>query len=206
MATTTNYSWTTPDNTAYVKDGASAIRSLGSSVDSTLFTALGGAYPGLRLVKTQAIGTGVASVTVTSAFTTTYKNYRIQLRNCDASAGDQGLRFIFNNVSGSNYYGGIVYTSYTGTIGTSLSNGSSTGIDITLTSTTNNTSFDVDVFNPFETSTTTIHGCGGSGNGFNAFAAFGEDRFAGSQTGFVLTAASGTLTGGTINVYGYGAS
>lgn len=36
MATTTNYGWTTPDDTALVKDGASAIRSLGSSVDTTV--------------------------------------------------------------------------------------------------------------------------------------------------------------------------
>lgn len=36
MATTTNYGWTTPDDTALVKDGASAIRSLGTSVDSTV--------------------------------------------------------------------------------------------------------------------------------------------------------------------------
>ncbi len=35
MATTTNYGWTTPDDTALVKDGASAIRSLGSSIDTT---------------------------------------------------------------------------------------------------------------------------------------------------------------------------
>jgi hypothetical protein len=35
MATTTNYSWTTPDDTALVKDGASAIRSLGTSIDTT---------------------------------------------------------------------------------------------------------------------------------------------------------------------------
>lgn len=35
MATTTNYSWTTPDDTALVKDGASAIRTLGSSIDTT---------------------------------------------------------------------------------------------------------------------------------------------------------------------------
>lgn len=37
MATTTNYGWTTPDNTALVKDGASAIRTLGSSIDTTVF-------------------------------------------------------------------------------------------------------------------------------------------------------------------------
>lgn len=206
MASTTNYSWNTPDDTALVKDGASAIRTLGSSVDSTLFTALGGTYPGLRLVKTQVIGAGVSSVTITNAFSTTYKSYRIQLRNCDASNGDQGLKFKFNNVSGTNYYGGIIYTSYAGVIGTSVANGVNSGFDITLTSSNDNTSFDIDVFNPFETTPTTIHGTGGAGNGFNAFSAFGEDRFAGSQTGFVLTPATGTITGGTITVYGYGAS
>jgi hypothetical protein len=36
MATTTNYSWTTPDDTALVKDGAAAIRTLGSSIDTTV--------------------------------------------------------------------------------------------------------------------------------------------------------------------------
>jgi hypothetical protein len=36
MATTTNYSWSTPDDTALVKDGAAAIRTLGSSVDTTV--------------------------------------------------------------------------------------------------------------------------------------------------------------------------
>ena len=37
MATTTNYSWVTPDDTSLVKDGASAIRTLGSSIDTTVF-------------------------------------------------------------------------------------------------------------------------------------------------------------------------
>ncbi len=35
MATTTNYSWATPDDTDLVKDGASAIRTLGSAIDAT---------------------------------------------------------------------------------------------------------------------------------------------------------------------------
>lgn len=38
MATTTNFGWTTPDDTSLVKDGAAAIRSLGSAIDSTVFT------------------------------------------------------------------------------------------------------------------------------------------------------------------------
>jgi hypothetical protein len=37
MATTTNYGWTTPDDTALVKDGAAAIRTLGTSIDTTTF-------------------------------------------------------------------------------------------------------------------------------------------------------------------------
>ena len=36
MPTTTNYGWTTPADTDLVKDGASAIRTLGSSADTTV--------------------------------------------------------------------------------------------------------------------------------------------------------------------------
>ena len=35
MANTTNYNWETPDDTDLVKDGAAAIRTLGSSIDTT---------------------------------------------------------------------------------------------------------------------------------------------------------------------------
>ncbi len=43
MATTTNYSWTTPDDTDLVKDGAAAIRTLGSAIDTTVFNNAGAA-------------------------------------------------------------------------------------------------------------------------------------------------------------------
>jgi hypothetical protein len=42
MATTTNFGWTTPDDTALVKDGASAIRSLGSAIDASMAELKGG--------------------------------------------------------------------------------------------------------------------------------------------------------------------
>lgn len=50
MATTTNYGWETPDDTDLVKDGASAIRTLGSSIDST-FAELKGGTSGQVLTK-----------------------------------------------------------------------------------------------------------------------------------------------------------
>jgi hypothetical protein len=37
MANTTNYSWETPDDTDLVKDGAAAIRTLGTAIDTTVF-------------------------------------------------------------------------------------------------------------------------------------------------------------------------
>lgn len=42
MATTTNFGWTTPDNTGYVKDGALAIRTLGNAVDTSMVALKGG--------------------------------------------------------------------------------------------------------------------------------------------------------------------
>lgn len=51
MATTTNFGWTTPDDTNLVKDGAAAIRTLGSSID-TSFAGLKGGTTGQVLSKT----------------------------------------------------------------------------------------------------------------------------------------------------------
>jgi len=51
MATTTNFGWTTPNNTDLVKDGASAIRTLGNGID-TSFVYLKGGTTGQILSKT----------------------------------------------------------------------------------------------------------------------------------------------------------
>ena len=50
MATTTNFGWTTPNDTDLVKDGAAAIRTLGSSID-TSFVDLKGGTSGQVLAK-----------------------------------------------------------------------------------------------------------------------------------------------------------
>jgi len=42
MATTTNFGWETPDDTDLVKDGALAIRTLGSAIDTSLVDLKGG--------------------------------------------------------------------------------------------------------------------------------------------------------------------
>lgn len=62
MATTTNYGWETPDDTDLVKDGASAMRTLGQSIDTT-FAELKGGTSGQMLTKASNTDNDYAWVT-----------------------------------------------------------------------------------------------------------------------------------------------
>jgi hypothetical protein len=203
MATTTNYSWNTPDNTAYVKDGASAIRTLGSSVDTTLFTALGGAYPGLRLIKKQTIGTAVSSVVVTGAFSATYDHYRIIVAGGAASVSNSiSLQLgatttgYYYSASGRTYANAAL--TFGGAPGSAFSFGeaSASGINGIM-----------DLFLPFASDETsyTAQAALFTTTGYQ-YTSGGFLNNSTSYTGFTILPTSGTLTGGTIYVYGYGAS
>ena len=48
--------------------------------------------PGLTLIKTQTIGSGVSSITVTDAFSSTYDNYKITITGGTGSINQIGLR------------------------------------------------------------------------------------------------------------------
>lgn len=204
MATTTNYSWSTPDNTAYVKDGASSIRTLGSSVDTTLFTALGGAYPGLRLIKKQTIGTGVSSVTVTNAFSATYENYQIIVSGGVGSTS-QAMQLTLG-ASATGYYASGRIVTYAG-VGSDNGINNGTSWTFGAYSSVDNNSGNVFLRSPFLAKNTGFNsiyadtvGSAGAAASFQ-----GVHDSAVSYTDFTFTV-GGTLTGGTIYVYGYGAS
>jgi len=122
MATTTNFNWSTPDDTSLVKDGASAIRTLGSSIDSS-FADLKGGTTGQVLSKasntdldyTWATSTegsmtvlasgNLATGTTTTSFTgisSSYLNLRLVIRGFNGS-GNNTLLMRVNNDSGGNY-------------------------------------------------------------------------------------------------------
>ena len=70
MATTTNYSWSTPDDTALVKDGAAAIRSLGTAIDTTVFNNASAAIADTKLATIATAGkVSNSATTATSANT-----------------------------------------------------------------------------------------------------------------------------------------
>ena len=78
--TTTNYGFDIPQSTDLVKDGATAIATLGQDIDTAMNTALGTKKAGMVLLNTTSFS-GVTSVSLpASTFTSTYTNYKILMK------------------------------------------------------------------------------------------------------------------------------
>jgi hypothetical protein len=208
MATTTNYSWTTPDNTAYVKDGASAIRTLGSSVDTTLFSVSGGKNVGMVHLNTTTFTTA-ASVSVDNVFTSSYQNYfivfnatgtvdsaavSIQYR---ASATTTTTNYAWtNNNNGANSapagnYSGASFTN-TMIIGNFGSSGAHFG-------------FEANVFNPQNNSNTVQQASAirssSTVGGIYYYDSSGTQVSTTQFDGFIISTGSGNMTG-SVRIYG----
>jgi len=210
MATTTNYGWTTPNDSDPFKNGASAIRTLGSNADTTLFTALGGAYPGLRLVKSQTIGSGVSSVSVTGAFSSTYENYFITVTGLTASVGGGVCIFSFEDSGGTALTtGNYNSTSYiimgTGTSVLAASSANGGGLECGSLQATYLNSFGFNIYAPNTTGYKRSTYISGDLNYHRAGSGYCNN--ATQFTRFRLfNGSGGTFTGGTIRVYGMGIS
>jgi hypothetical protein len=148
------------------------------------------------------VGTAQSSVVITNAFSSTYDNYRIMYSSGIANTTVY-LAITLGSASTA-YFGSLFGTSYAGNayIGIGTNNGSSfphTGI-----ATSSYSLLDIDLYHPNQARSTLV----GSKWGFN-IASAGYSMFAGEQasstqfTGFTITPTGGTLTGGTIRVYGY---
>jgi hypothetical protein len=157
--------------------------------------------PALELVKTQTIGTAVSTVTVTDAFSSTYDNYLITVGSGVASTEiDLGLRL---GSTTTGYYGSALRVNWAASSSTASDNNNSFFEDLGR-GTTTSLSFNCTVFAPYLAKNTIVHSSwvgtipaslGGTYNGFL------NDTT--SYTAFTLIASTGTLTGGTIRVYGY---
>jgi hypothetical protein len=77
--TTTNYGFDIPQSTDLVKDGATAIATLGQDIDTAMNTALGTKKAGMVLLNTTSFS-GVASQAINDVFSSTYDSYRIIVR------------------------------------------------------------------------------------------------------------------------------
>jgi hypothetical protein len=201
---TTNYLFDYPTSTDYVKDGATAIQTLATDVDTTLFTALGGAYPGLRLVKKQTIGSGVSSVNVTSAFSATYENYKI-IVNGGVGSATTAVAFKLG-ASTTTYNEFLIYGNYSSATVGGAAQSTSPHFGWAGGCSANGIYMNIDLQSPFLAKYTRMGTSqayiGETETGTNS----GLHKTATSYTDFTITPTTGTLTGGTIYVYGYGIS
>jgi hypothetical protein len=155
---------------------------------------------GLVYVKSQAVGSAVASVTVSSAFSATYVNYQILWYGGACSASGI-LKMTIGGSTGSTYGSSGNFQDYASATIQSDFGGTAGSFWLIGTHTITTTSLNMDIFNPFASAITSFSARTTSNNGQGAFA--GRDSATTSSTAFTITPQTGTMTGGTIYVYGY---
>jgi hypothetical protein len=112
--TTTNYGFDIPQSTDLVKDGATAIATLGQDIDTAMNTALGTKKAGMVLLNTTSFS-GVASISIPQdTFTSTYRNYHIRLNVAGSAATflKMKLRAAGVDTTASSYVWSVTRSSY----------------------------------------------------------------------------------------------
>ena len=159
---------------------------------------------GMWLVKSQTIGTTVSSVTVTGAFSTDYDNYFVTISG-GAGSTTSGVNLTLGSTA-TGYYFAATYNTYAGGAVGVFSGANTTSIQECCYMTTSAINFQMVIKNPFlakntffnwqlSGSATTAVNLNVNGGGYLADTT--------SYTAFTLTPSVGTITGGTIRVYGY---
>ena len=159
---------------------------------------------GLWLVKTQTVGTGVSSVTVSNAFSDDYENYKVIYTN-GAGSALADLRITLGGIGTTSYFGSM--------FGTSLNTSGFIGLGhLNQTSwlycgfaTTGYALIDATIYMPFVSGKnkfiSTAWTYNNGGGGYSMFA--GEMTNTSQLSSITITPSAGTLTGGTIRIYGY---
>jgi hypothetical protein len=224
MATTTpNFGWTVPTSSDLVKNGATAIETLGDSIDASLVDLKGGttgqvlskatntdmdfvwataSAGSLVFIKAVTIGTTVSSVAVTSAFSATYDNYLVMIdHNSGSNSGSVTLRL---GATATGYVGNVIYMAATSSSVTGLNYTNEAQIFSHTINATNGGSAQIFFNRPNVAKRTSVMtkgtGFNTSGTSFNITQMFADNDT--QYTDFTITAVTGTFTGGTIRVYG----
>jgi hypothetical protein len=171
--------------------------------DGSVWATVGPASAGgLVLVKAETIGSGVSSVAVTSAFSSTYDNYLIQIAGGVAStAVNLGLQL---GATTTGYYAAYPRLVYSTAATANVADNNATIFSRVGSGNTNTLNLNCTVVNPnlakhtffyghyVDADTTSVAGAGA-----------GYVNNSTQYTDFTIVPNTGTLTGGTIRVYGY---
>ncbi len=164
------------------------------------FTYLEGAG-GLSLISATTIGTTVSSVTVTGAFSSTYNNYRVMV---DVNSASTGLNLNLTlGSTATGYYRFLFIGAYSASTVSGANNQNATSFGA-LAVPADGCAGEIEIHNPNVAQET------GFLSRVVEFATGGGHYIAGgylndttAYTAFTLTTSTGTITGGTVKVYGY---
>lgn len=155
------------------------------------------ASSGLVLVKTQTVGSGVSSVTVTGAFSSTFENYRVTVSGLTSYTGGAAWKITFAGAASTSYYWNTGYILIGTASGFSFVNGyASSFAEFGAVWSTSGDLIGVG-------NTSSYIGISSVSTGDYARVCFGQVNYTSIPSSFTLTPNVGTVTGGTIRVYGY---
>lgn len=155
--------------------------------------------PGLVLVKSETVGSAVSSVTVTSCFNATYDSYKIMATGVAAS-GSGNVTFQLTGLT-TGYTGNLITSNFSGVA--PVANGYSNIASVTHGAGTDSSALylNIELDSPFLAKPTFFNAK--YIDATNAAVITVKQTSSTSATGFTITPAAGTLTGGTIRIYGY---
>ena len=209
--TTTNYGFDIPQSTDLVKDGATAIATLGQDIDTAMNTALGTKKAGMVLLNTTSFS-GVSSQSIGSdaapLFTSAYKNYRIFFSGKGSLATPTVLRIRLRanttDSTAANYYFWQQFRS--DTTGTTDYGAAQTSNPLGLAAGALRSHAVIDISYPqladYTALTALTFGIGASASEFSSIG--GYHNVATSFNGITFFVGAGTITG-EVSVYGYNA-
>lgn len=161
--------------------------------------------PGLELVKTQTVGSAVSSVTVNNCFSSSYDAYRLVISSVNCSTSNTAM-YLQMTASGTastaSYNFGIPRVDIAN--GAVAATYSQSGTQMWVSITSSSTSASMDILDPYAAAYTKFPNLARyelSSGYFGAGA--GQHEVATSYDGIKVYPSSGTMTGGTIRVYGY---
>jgi hypothetical protein len=204
MATTTpNYGWTVPTSTDLVKDGATAIETLGDAIDASMNTALGTKKAGMVLLQSVAFS-AVASQSINDVFSATYTNYL--LVGAIKADAQRFIKFRYRVGGADNSTSNYSYQYLDAASGTIVASRGTGGSDTALmyANADGLAGFTCNMFNPFESERTSYYATSNnfSGTSLETWSVTTVFAATTSFTGFTIYPDAGTMTG-NVSVYGY---
>jgi hypothetical protein len=154
---------------------------------------------GLTLVARATIGSALSSVTLTNIFSANFVNYRVYISGVTASTGtDLKLQFTGGTI---NYFGSTSFDLFSGGVTGFNRSSAANSIFIGGVTTVNEQTSTIDISQPFLAARTSVNGTY-FGNGYTGYIG-GTEGSNTSLANLIIFPLAGTITGGTISVYGY---